>query len=158
MRNLITVFSELQGFTIIWATSEASSFLGTSNGDLIQMFIACWRFTILEHLLVCCRKSMQMRLLLNVLSYSSQEMNLSSLPKITGLNISRIKGTLNGHRIFTDCSQLRDILKSAYGAFVKFFAEQVKDLGVTGALEKYIFDPEVNKNGIDMLSRVVSGA
>ena len=47
--------------------------------------------------------------------------------------------------------------KSAYGAFVNFFAEQVKDLGVTGALEKYIFDPEVNKNGIDMLSRFVAG-
>jgi len=47
--------------------------------------------------------------------------------------------------------------QSAYGAFVKFFAEEVKDLGVTGVLEKYIFDPEVNKNGIDMLSRVMAG-
>ena len=62
---------------------------------------------------------------------------------------------LNGHGIFTNCSQLRT-LKSAYGAFVKFFAEQVKDLGVTGVLEKYIFDPEVNKYGIDMLSRVMA--
>jgi len=48
--------------------------------------------------------------------------------------------------------------QSAYGAFVNFFAEQVKVLGVPGVLEKYIFDPEVNKNGIDMLSRVVAGA
>ena len=58
------------------------------------------------------------------------------------------------------CSQLRIFFflkKSAYGAFVNFFAEQVKVLGVTGVLEKYIFDPEVNKNGIDMLSRFVAG-
>ena len=56
----------------------------------------------------------------------------------------------------TNCSQTEE--PSAYGAFVNFFAEQVKDLGVTGVLEKYIFDPEVNKNGIDMLSRIVAGA
>ncbi|KAF8804705.1 hypothetical protein BYT27DRAFT_7259180 [Phlegmacium glaucopus] len=48
--------------------------------------------------------------------------------------------------------------QSAYGAFVKFFAGQVEELGVTGTLEKYIFDPEVNKNGVNMLSRVVAGA
>jgi hypothetical protein len=84
-------------------------------------------------------------------------MNLSSFPKTTGLNTLRTKGMLNDHRI---CSQLRTFKKkkkSAYGAFVKFFAEQVKDLGVNGLLEKYIFDPEVNKNGIDMLSRFVAG-
>lgn len=82
-------------------------------------------------------------------------MNLLSFPKTTGLNTLRTRGTFV-IRIFTNCSQLK-ILKSAYGAFVKFFAEQIKDLGVTGILEKYVFDPEVNKNGLDMLARVVAG-
>ena len=85
-------------------------------------------------------------------------MNLSSFPKTTGLNTLRTRGMLNGIKIFTNCKPTEDLKNSAYGAFVKFFAEQVKDLGVPGVLEKYIFDPVVNKHGIDMLSRVVAGA
>ena len=50
---------------------------------------------------------MQMRLLLNALSYSSQETSLLSFPKKTGLNISRTKGMLKSRKIFTNYSQLR---------------------------------------------------
>ena len=76
------------------------------------MSLACWRYMIWEHRLVCCRRSMQTRLLLNALSFSSQKMNLSSFLKTTGLNTLRIKGMLNGHRISTNCSQLRTLIKA----------------------------------------------
>ncbi|CAA7269317.1 unnamed protein product [Cyclocybe aegerita] len=47
---------------------------------------------------------------------------------------------------------------NAYNSFVDFFSEEIKALGVTGTLEKYVFEEEVNKKGVDMLTRVVSGA
>ena len=100
---------------------------------------------------------MNTKLALNALSYSSRKTNLSSFPKKTGLNILRTKGTFEVRKIVTNCSQLRSF-ESAYGAYVKFFASQIEELGVTGTLEKYIFDSEVNKNGINMLSRLVAGA
>ena len=99
---------------------------------------------------------MKTKLVLSAQSYLSQETNLSSFLQKTGLNTLRTKGTLKARRILTAVGT--DGPWSAYGAFVKFFAGQVEALGVTGTLEKYIFDPEVNKNGINMLSRVVSGA
>ncbi|KAJ3489516.1 hypothetical protein NLJ89_g11522 [Agrocybe chaxingu] len=46
----------------------------------------------------------------------------------------------------------------AYSSFVDFFSEEIKALGVSETLEKYVFEEEANKKGIDMLTRVVSGA
>ncbi|PPQ89262.1 hypothetical protein CVT25_001346 [Psilocybe cyanescens] len=43
---------------------------------------------------------------------------------------------------------------SAYSAFVKFFSNKVQVLGVTGTLEKYVFEDDANENGILMLNRV----
>ncbi|KIM42122.1 hypothetical protein M413DRAFT_409215 [Hebeloma cylindrosporum] len=48
--------------------------------------------------------------------------------------------------------------QSAYGAFVTFFSEEVKQLGVTASLEKYVYNEDVNKEGITMLTRAMSGA
>lgn len=41
---------------------------------------------------------------------------------------------------------------------MKFFSNKVQVLGVTGTLEKYVFEDDANENGILMLNRVVSGA
>ncbi|KAF9058210.1 hypothetical protein BJ165DRAFT_1540460 [Panaeolus papilionaceus] len=47
---------------------------------------------------------------------------------------------------------------SAYGAFVDFFEEEVRAIGVSKALEKYIFSEEANKDGRHMFVRFYSGA
>ncbi len=46
----------------------------------------------------------------------------------------------------------------AYGAFFKFFRKEVEDLGVSSALDTYVFRPEANVGGKVMLNRLVSGA
>ncbi|KAF5340342.1 hypothetical protein D9611_007914 [Ephemerocybe angulata] len=48
--------------------------------------------------------------------------------------------------------------QSAYGAFFKYFSGKVAELGAGPALEKYVFDPEVNDKGKVMLIRMMSGA
>jgi hypothetical protein len=48
-------------------------------------------------------------------------------------------------------------LYSAYGAFVKFFSEEIEKSCVTDVLEKYVFDKEVNVKGVDMLTRTLAG-
>jgi len=52
----------------------------------------------------------------------------------------------------------RFVSSSAYSAFVTFFSEEVQRLGVTGSLEKYVYNEDVNKEGLTMLTRVMSGA
>ncbi|KIK95076.1 hypothetical protein PAXRUDRAFT_409403 [Paxillus rubicundulus Ve08.2h10] len=44
-----------------------------------------------------------------------------------------------------------------YLALLTFFTEQIKELGVSQTLEKYIFSATVNVNGSDMLSRFMNG-
>ena len=39
-----------------------------------------------------------------------------------------------------------------------FFSEEIEESGVTGVLEKYIFEQEANIRGVDMLGRCLSGA
>lgn len=46
----------------------------------------------------------------------------------------------------------------AYGAYFKFFRKEVEDLGVSSALDTYVFRPEANVGGKVMLNRLVSGA
>ncbi|KAF8156791.1 hypothetical protein B0H34DRAFT_710596 [Crassisporium funariophilum] len=48
--------------------------------------------------------------------------------------------------------------QSAYGAFVKFFSGEVQNLGASGAVERYIFSEDANKEPAEMLIRLVSGA
>lgn len=40
---------------------------------------------------------------------------------------------------------------------MKFFSEEIEEIGVTGVLEKYIFGREANVRGVDMLARILSG-
>ncbi|TFK41533.1 hypothetical protein BDQ12DRAFT_599551 [Crucibulum laeve] len=47
---------------------------------------------------------------------------------------------------------------NAYGAFVKFFADQIRSHGVTAVIEKFVFSVDANKDGRGMLVRFVSGA
>ncbi|KAF9446585.1 hypothetical protein P691DRAFT_761515 [Macrolepiota fuliginosa MF-IS2] len=46
----------------------------------------------------------------------------------------------------------------AYGAYFKFFSQEVEKLGVSSALETYVFRPEANYEGKWMLNRFVTGA
>lgn len=50
-----------------------------------------------------------------------------------------------------------NLLFSAYNAFVTFFSDSIKSLGVVGTLEKYVFDKGANVHGVLMLNRVMSG-
>ncbi|KAF9224210.1 hypothetical protein BS17DRAFT_780644 [Gyrodon lividus] len=45
-----------------------------------------------------------------------------------------------------------------YRAFLTFFTEQIKELGVSETLERYIFSDTVNVEGFYMLSRFMSGS
>ncbi|KAF8970474.1 hypothetical protein BDZ97DRAFT_1754058 [Flammula alnicola] len=48
--------------------------------------------------------------------------------------------------------------QSAYGAFVKFFSNEIDASGVNGTFENYVFGEDASKAGVDMLARVISGA
>ncbi|KAF9480971.1 hypothetical protein BDN70DRAFT_876989 [Pholiota conissans] len=48
--------------------------------------------------------------------------------------------------------------QSAYGSFVQFFSNAVAELGVNGTFEKYVFSEEANREGAEMLNRVMAGA
>ncbi|KAJ3566538.1 hypothetical protein NP233_g6942 [Leucocoprinus birnbaumii] len=48
--------------------------------------------------------------------------------------------------------------QAAYGAYFKFFRQEVERLGASDALESYVFPPEVNEGGINMLDRFFGGA
>ncbi|PPQ69877.1 hypothetical protein CVT24_003212 [Panaeolus cyanescens] len=50
------------------------------------------------------------------------------------------------------------IKTTAYGAFVDFFEEEVRAIGASNALEKYIFSEDANKDGRLMFVRFTSGA
>ncbi|EKM75815.1 hypothetical protein AGABI1DRAFT_79378 [Agaricus bisporus var. burnettii JB137-S8] len=48
--------------------------------------------------------------------------------------------------------------QEAYNSYSKFFAQEIERLGILDALETYIFEPEANANGRNMLDRLFSGA
>ncbi|KAF5349223.1 hypothetical protein D9756_009336 [Leucocoprinus leucothites] len=48
--------------------------------------------------------------------------------------------------------------QEAYGAYFKFFCQEVERLGPSATLESYVFQPEANDKGRDMLDRFLSGA
>jgi len=47
---------------------------------------------------------------------------------------------------------------SAYGAYFKFFSENVQDLGVLKTIEEYIFADSANRDDAHMLIRLLGGA
>ncbi|KAJ3566537.1 hypothetical protein NP233_g6943 [Leucocoprinus birnbaumii] len=48
--------------------------------------------------------------------------------------------------------------QEAYGAYFKFFRQEVEKLGASDTLESYVFQPEANDKGKNMLDRFLAGA
>ncbi|KXN81565.1 Oxidoreductase AflY [Leucoagaricus sp. SymC.cos] len=48
--------------------------------------------------------------------------------------------------------------QNAYGAYFKFFRQEIEKLGASATLESYVFQPEANDKGKNMLDRFLSGA
>lgn len=48
-------------------------------------------------------------------------------------------------------------LDRAYGGYFKFFSKEIERLGPSATLESYVFQPEANDKGKDMLDRFLGG-
>lgn len=44
-----------------------------------------------------------------------------------------------------------------YHAFLTFFTERVKESGASETIESYVFSPAVNTDGVQMMTRFMSG-
>ena len=107
--------------------------------------------------LIICRKFTTAKLHTRDPGFSRRRTKASLLIRTTGCSILGIKGM--NVAPFGSCylGSHRFVSSSAYSAFVTFFSEEVQRLGVTGSLEKYVYNEDVNKEGLTMLTRVMSG-
>ncbi len=76
------------------------------------------------------------------------------LPKKIGLSIWAINSKL--HRRGLDDGLTSPY--SAYGAYFKFFSENVEELGILKTIEQYIFADSANRDDAHMLIRLFGGA